>query len=162
MTATGPTPAPAAWTLPPGTFRIDRDGAWHHEGVEVTHPGLLRNLYANLRADGEAHVLQMGSVRVAVEVDDTPFVVVRADVLPDAGRVDAHLSDGTTEPLAVDTLSLDARGVPRCRVKGGRFRARLSVPAWLQLARHLEPDATGRSVLVLGGRRLRLPFETPD
>jgi hypothetical protein len=42
-----------------GAFRIDREGLWHHEGVEVTHPGVLRNLYANLRADGETHHLQL-------------------------------------------------------------------------------------------------------
>jgi hypothetical protein len=74
-------------TLPPpdpirdpalsGAFRIDRDGAWRHEGVEVTHPGVLRNLFANLRSDGEDYYLQVGSRRVPVQVDDTAFVVVR-------------------------------------------------------------------------------------
>ena len=46
--------------------------------VEVTHPGVLRNLYANLRVDGTGHYLQAGPFRVPVQVDDAPFVVVRA------------------------------------------------------------------------------------
>lgn len=140
-----------------GTFRIDRDGAWHHEGVEVTHPGVLRNLYANLRAEGEAHHLQVGPVRVPVEVDDAPFVIVRADPRPDAGAVEVHLTDGSREWLALETLVLDRRGVPYCRVKAGGFRARLSVPAWLQLAERVEIDpASGQPVLVLGERRVLL------
>jgi hypothetical protein len=57
-------------SLPPGTFRIDREGVWRHEGQEVTHPGVLRNLYANLRAEGGAHYLQVGPARIPVEVAD--------------------------------------------------------------------------------------------
>jgi hypothetical protein len=140
-----------------GAFRIDREGAWHHEGVEVTHPGVLRNLYTNLRADGEAYHLQAGPLRVPVHVDDTPFVVVRAERGPEPGAVLLHLSDGSQEPLDVDTLVLDRRDTPYCRVKDGRFPARLSVSAWLQLAADLEADrGSGELVLVLGDRRIVL------
>lgn len=141
-----------------GLFRIDRDGLWHHEGVEVTHPGVLRNLYANLRADGETYHLQVGPRRVPVEVDDAPFVVVRAQVESDAGSVTLHLSDGSRETLDPGTLVLDRRGVPRCRVKDGHFRARFSVAAWLQLADRIEDEPrSGKAVLTLGSRRI--PFD---
>src|SRR5262249_60269906 len=73
-------PTPGSFTLPPGTFRIDRDGVWRHEGHEVTHPGVLRNLYANLRVDAAGHFLQVGPARIAVEVDDAPFVATRVHV----------------------------------------------------------------------------------
>jgi hypothetical protein len=140
-----------------GAFRIDREGVWRHEGVEVTHPGVLRNLYANLRADGETHYLQVGPRRVPVEVDDSPFVVVRAETRPDQEGVGLHLSDGSHEPLDPGTLILDRRGVPYCRVKGGEFRARLSVAAWLQLAAIVEIDPrSGETVLLLGPRRIVL------
>jgi hypothetical protein len=138
-----------------GVFRIDREGAWRHEGVEVSHPGVLRNLYANLRADGETHYLQVGPRRVPVEVDDAPFVVVRAEAGPDPTRLTLYLSDGSLEPLDPGTLSVCLHGIPYCRVKKGRFRARFSVAAWLQLAGHIEDDArSGEPVLILGGRRI--------
>ena len=140
-----------------GAFRIDREGTWRHEGVEVTHPGVLRSLFANLRAEGESYHLQTGPWRTPVQVDDTPFVVVStaAGAGPDA--IDAYLSDGSHEPLDVESIFLDPRGTPYCRVKGGRFRARLSVAAWLQLAEKIEPDpASGTPVLILGGRRIAL------
>jgi hypothetical protein len=148
--------APGAAAIPPGTFRIDRDGVWRHEGIEVTHPGVLRNLYENLRAEGDRHYLQVGPARIPVELDDAPFVVLRLEAGGD-GALAGHLSDGTREAIDPETLALDAAGVPYCRVKGGRFRARLSLPAWLQLAAHVEaePDAGG-PVLVLGPRRVRL------
>jgi|RhiMetdeSRZDD1v2_1073273.scaffolds.fasta_scaffold01946_21 hypothetical protein len=140
-----------------GSFRIDREGVWRHEDVEVTHPGVLRNLYANLRADGESYHLQVGPLRIPVNVDDTPFVVVRAEPGAGPGSVAVHLSDGSQEALEAETLVLDRRGIPYCRVKGGRFRARFSVSAWLQLAEEVEIDpGSGEPTLVLGDRRIPL------
>jgi hypothetical protein len=143
----------------PGAFRIDREGSWRHEGHEVTHPGVLENLYANLRVDAEGHYLEVGPRRIPVAVDDTPFVVTRIELVtaeaPGPARVRAQLSDGTMEPLDLDSLLLDPRGVPYCRVKEGRFGARLAVAAWLQLAALLTEEG-GRPVLVLGSRRVPL------
>jgi uncharacterized protein len=150
-------PGPGGPELPAGTFRIDRDGVWLHEGVEVTHPGVLRNLHANLRAEGESYFLQVGPSRIPVTVDDAPYVVLRLAVRPD-GALHGQLTDGESEAIDPATLRLDARGVPYCRVKAGRFRARLSVAAWLQLAPYLEAEpGSDRSTLVLGGRRLPIP-----
>lgn len=151
-------PAPG---IPPGTFRIDREGIWRHEGQEVTHPGVLRNLYANLRAEAGSHFLQVGPARIPVEVEDAPFVVTRVEAL--AGRADApaglrvHLSDGTEEALEPETVRVGPSGAPYCRVKGGRFAARFAVAAWLQLAAFAEEEpGTGRTVLVLGSYRIPL------
>jgi hypothetical protein len=153
-------PSPGADSPPDvtlaGVFRIDREGAWRHEEVEVTHPGVLRNLYANLRVDSTGHYLQAGPLRVPVQVDDAPFVVVRAQT-DDPRAIDIHLSDGSRDTLDPTTLSLDERGIPHCRVKGGQFRARFSVAAWLQLAGKVETDpGSDAPVLVLGDRRVPL------
>jgi hypothetical protein len=147
--------------IPPGTFRIDREGVWRHEGQEVTHPGVLRNLYANFRVDERGHYLQVGPMRVEVEVEDAPFVVTRAEVLvePTVGSsgLRVHLSDGTHEQVDPAGVWLGRADAPYCRVKAGRFVARFSVAAWLQLADRLEEEpATGRPVLVVGSRRIPL------
>ena len=147
--------------FPRGTFRIDREGAWRHEGQEVTHPGVVENLYANLRVEGETHYLQVGPVRIPVEVDDAPFVVTRVEPVTDSATggewLRVHLSDGSSERLDLDSVWIGAREAPYCRVKGGRFVARLSVAAWLQLAPLVEEDPEGRSVLRVGARRVPLP-----
>jgi Protein of unknown function (DUF1285) len=153
-----PAPAPG---IPPGTFRIDRDGAWRHEGQEVTHPGVLRNLYANLRVDERGHYLQVGPMRVDVEAADAPFVVTRAEVPSDRtvgpSSLRVHLTDGTHEELDPAGVWLGRADAPYCRVKAGRFLARFSVAAWLQLADRLEEEpGSDRPLLVVGDRRIPL------
>lgn len=149
-----PTPDPSTWTLP--KLRIDRDGTWFHDDAEVTHPGIIANLRDNLRVDERGHYLQIGPARVPVEVEDAPYVVERVEALGDG--LTATLNDLTREPVALDTLRVDERGIPRCRVKEGRFDARLSRAATYQLLQHVQPDeGTSRSSLVLGGRRHPVP-----
>jgi hypothetical protein len=149
-----PPPDPSTWTLP--KLRIDRDGLWFHDDAEVTHPGIIANLRENLRVDERGHYLQVGPARVPVEVEDAPYVVERVEAQGEG--LAATLNDLTREPLALDTLRVDERGIPRCRVKEGRFAARLSRAATHQLLQHARLDErTGRSSLVLGGRRFPVP-----
>lgn len=145
---------PSTWKLP--RLRIDRDGAWYHDDAEVTHAGILANLRAGLLVDGQGHHLQIGPVRVPVEVEDAPFVVERVEAEGDGLVV--TLNDGSREPLALQSLRVDERAIPRCRVKAGRFDARLSRAAAYQLLQLVEPgEGSGGAALVVGGRRHRVP-----
>lgn len=145
---------PSTWTLP--RLRIDRDGAWYHDDAEVTHAGILANLRSSLQVDEQGHHLRIGSVRVPVEVEDAPFVVERVEL--EGEQLAVTLNDESREVLALDTLRVDERAVPRCRVKHGRFEARLSRAAAYQLLQHVEPgEAGGRAALVLRGRRHPVP-----
>jgi len=149
-----PAPDPSTWTLP--RLRIDRDGAWFHDDAEVTHAGILVNLRENLQVDDRGHFLQIGPVRVPVEVEDAPFVIVRVEREGD-GLI-ATRNDLGREPLALDTLAVDERGVPRCRVKDGRFAARLDRAAAYQLLQQVDPgDGSRPAALVVGGRRYPVP-----
>jgi len=152
---TGAPPSdPSTWTLP--RLRIDRDGTWFHDDAEVTHAGILANLRGGLQVDAQGHYLQIGPVRVPVEVADAPFVVDRVELEGD--ELVATLNDGSREPLALATLRLDAGSIPRCHVKDGRFEARLSRAATYQLLQHAEPpDGDRPAALVVAGRRLRVP-----
>lgn len=143
---------PSTWTLP--RLRIDRDGAWYHDDAEVTHAGILANLRENLRVDEQGHYLQVGPARVPVEVEDTPFVVERVEAEGDG--LTATLNDLSREPLAVESLRVDERGIPRARVKGGRFAGRLSRAATYQMLQFVQ-SGEGGPALVLGGRRHRVP-----
>jgi uncharacterized protein len=158
MMATEP-PDPPAWTLP--RLRIDREGAWFHEDEEVTHAGILANLWGNLRVDAEGHHVQVGPVRVPVEVEDAPFVIVRVE--RDGARLMLTVNDASRELLAPATLRFGGGGVPYCRIKGERFEARLSRAATYQLLQHVEYDeGTGAATLVLGEARHPLPVRPSD
>jgi uncharacterized protein len=145
---------PSTWTLP--RLRIDRDGAWFHEDEEVTHEGMLDSLRSNLSRDAEGHYLQIGSVRVPVEVEDAPFVILRVE--RDGDRLTLTLNDLTREALAPDTLRFGADGAPYSRIKDGRFEARWNRAATYQLLQHVEYDEEGATAtLLVGTQRHPLP-----
>ena len=131
---------------------IDREGEWFTEEGEITHAGIVATLRQQLREEEGRYFVQIGPQRFPVEVEDTPFTVVRVE--PQRGEMSLLLNDGSSELLNPFTLKLAEGDVPYCKVKGGRFEARLTRAAAHQLARSIEYDeASNRAVLVLGGAR---------
>jgi len=137
----------STWKLP--RLRIDRDGGWFHEGEEVCHEGILASLHQGLQVDAAGHFLQIGPVRVPVEVEDAPFAVIRFEAEGDAFAL--WLSDGSREALDPGSLRLREGDVPYCTVKGGRFDARFSRAAAWQLLRRVEVQPGGGPPRLLVG-----------
>jgi hypothetical protein len=147
-------PDPSKWKLP--RLVIDRDGGWSTDDGEITHGGILDNLRQGLQRDAGGHFLQVGPARIPVEVEDAPYVVVRAEFEGASGTV--ILNDLTRESLRLDTLAFGPGEIPYCRVKDGAFDARFSRAATWALLQHLERDeASGSTVLVLPGLRQPIP-----
>jgi hypothetical protein len=128
-------------------LRIDVNGDWYDDDVQVTHAGLLANLRGNLRRDAEGYFIQT-RVRIPVEVADVPWIVVRIERRGE----DLHvlLNDDTEERVDPATLRIGGDHVPYCTVKGGRFEARLSRAAAFQLLALAEPE--GGDAVRVGGR----------
>jgi hypothetical protein len=135
-------------------LRLDREGRWWHEGQPVGHPRLAQALHRWLdRLEDGRHVVRFDERQYAyVEVEDAPFVVRTLRLLDDGG-VRLLLSDETEETLDPTTLRVGDDNALYCAVKGGRFAARLSRPAYYTLVERLEEDDEEGFVLVLGGRR---------
>lgn len=160
MSAGNPEPAserPAAggqpeWSLP--RLRVDRNGDWYDDDVEITHPGVLANLRGNLRRDSQGYFIQT-RVRIPVEVEDVPWVVVRIEAR--AQRLHVWLNDGSETAVDPATLRLGPGDIPYCPAKGGAFEARFSRAATYQLLALAEYDEhTGAGRLRLGGREYPL------
>jgi uncharacterized protein len=144
--------APSDWKLP--DLRIDRDGDWYDQGVQVTHPGILANLRGNLKKDADGFFIQTRA-RIPVRVDDVAWVVSRIERRGEA--LHAIVNDGTDERIDPATVRLGAADVPYCTVKGGAFEARFSRAATFQLLALADYDeASGRGTLRLGGREYAL------
>jgi len=141
---------PSSFRLP--RLRIDRDGGWFHDDDEVLHEGILESLRQGLEVDAAGHFLQIGPVRVPVEVEDAPFSVVRLEA--DGEGFVLTLNDMSREPLDPATLRLGVLDAPYCRVKGSRFEARFTRAAAWQLLQHVVPGEAGSPATVtIGGRR---------
>jgi hypothetical protein len=146
-------PAPDQWRLP--KLRVDVNGDWFDDDVEITHAGILANLRSVLRRDAQGYYIQT-RVRIPVEVEDVPFVVARIERRGDT--LHAILTDGTDADIDPATLRVGDDDVPYCAVKHGVFEARLSRAAAFQLLALADYDeATGRGTLRLGG--LQYPLQ---
>ena len=138
---------PTQWTLP--NLRIDPDGDWYDDDVQVTHPGILANLRGNLRRDADGYFIQT-RVRISVKVDDTPFVIMRVERRAD--ELHAWLNDGTDERLDPASLRLGKGDAPYGTVKAHAFEARFTRAAAWQLLQITDYDeASGTGTLRLGG-----------
>src|SRR5205809_612090 len=98
------------WELP--KLRVDVNGDWFDDDVEVTHPGILLNLRGNLRRDAQGYFIQT-RVRIPVEVADVPFVVIRFERR--AGGVAWWLTAGA-QPATVDEIGDQVQTLPRGRL----------------------------------------------
>ena len=121
-------PIDSSWTLP--KLRVDVDGSWYDDDVEIIHHGVLANLRGNLRRDADGYFIKT-RVRIPVTVDDVPWVVTRIERRGE--RLHAILNDGTETVIDPATLRIGPADVPYCAVKDGVFAARLSRAATFQL-----------------------------
>lgn len=61
-------------------MRIARDGTWHYMGTPIGRPRMVRLFSTVLRKDPGEFVLVTPVERVAIEVEDAPFLAVTLDV----------------------------------------------------------------------------------
>jgi hypothetical protein len=114
------------WPIPEG-LRVRPDGSWRVGDAHVLHPPTLRYLKSHLIGEEGGAFVVDGMQRMPVEVEGPAFEVTTL-VLDEAGGTAAVvLDDGSTEDVLDGSLGMDAEtGRFECRVRGGRFRARLS------------------------------------
>ena len=61
-------------------IRIAADGTWYHEGSVIGRPALVRLFSTILRRDPEGFCLVTPAEKLAIEVEDAPFVIVDLEV----------------------------------------------------------------------------------
>lgn len=141
---------------PPYELRIDREGRWFHEGVEIVRDE-IRNLFSRhlIRCADGGYCVRIGRDECPVVVEDAPFVVVRVTKTP-SGRIMLLLKDGEMELLDARTIVIRDSHVPYCRVRND-LEARFSRPAYYQLANFIECDETENTYwLVIGDETVEL------
>ena len=128
-------------------IRIDKDGVWHYRGREMFRRDIVQFLSRRLRQDAAGrYLIAMNGEVCLLDVEDTPLVV--------RAVTRTSLSDGTEEILAPGTLRVGPGHVLYCTVREGAFPARLSRPAYYQVAAHIAGDEeSGGFSLVLNNRR---------
>lgn len=130
---------------------IDRHGRWFQDGVRITHRWTYLENNRNLDTDGDGRLfVDEGAGRVYVECEDAPFVVAMVSREEDGFFL--RLNDESVEELDFSTLAFSAENVPYARVRGGKFRARFSRPAYYEFMKHAGRDGKGFYVESRGER----------
>ena len=102
----------------------------------------------------QKYIVCLQHFRGEIEVEEAAFFVRQIDL----ERGDLVLSDGTTEPLEVDTLELSPiDGALLCRVKRelveAGLRARFTHSSQADLLHAAEPEGEGFTIEIAGRRR---------
>ena len=136
----------------PCEIKIDKEGIWHFRGAVMIRQDIVNYFYQHLKADGDGYCIEIGDQRCSVEVEDVPFIIKSAELSHSQGGNDNEpsillsLSDESTEMLNLDkSLRMGKDNVLYCRVKKDRFEARFSRPAYYQLCKYIDYDATGEA-----------------
>ena len=140
-------------------FYIDKEGNWYQDGLPVLHRRTYLYNISHLKSDGDGRLyVEEGDTRLYVRAEDTPFVV--RGVENRGGRLHVVLNDESVEELDPARLRFRDDNVPYTTVKGGRFEARFSRPAYYQLASYVVEEGgryyvrhAGRRHLLRGGER---------
>jgi len=141
--------------IPPCLIFIDKEGQWFHRGAEMVHREFIKLFYEHMEMDSRGRcIIKLNGDICYVEVEDTPFVVWRAQWESRAKRscIILYLSDDSREELTPDTLFVGDKNVLYCRVKGGTFPARFSRSAYYQLAEYIQEEEE-RFFLPLNGQK---------
>jgi len=137
-------------------IRIDREGRWFYNGREIIHPSVLKVFNDGLfLGEDNNHYLRVEDDIAYVEVEDVPLIVRRITPAQNDGTLSGFtigLSDGTEEILDLDTLRINRKNVPYCRIRKG-MRARFTSQAYYMLAEHIEYDEKSDTYLIRSGGR---------
>ena len=138
-------------------MRIARDGTWHYMGTPIGRPRMVRLFSTILRKDPHEFVLVTPVERVAIEVEDAPFVAVTLEV--DGAGADRRLTFTTSvgdqvtadaaHPIRVAENAATGEPSPYVLVRGG-LEARISRAVFYELA-DLAEERDGKMVVESGG-----------
>jgi uncharacterized protein len=135
---TPPPPGPCAGRAP---FRIDRHGVWHHLGSPIARPAMVRLFATVLRREDDGFWLVTPYERVAVEVEDAPFLAVELEAAEGLLRLrtntDHWVEVGPDHPLVVRAAA-DGTPVPHVVLRSG-IEAKLTRSVYHQLVELAEP-----------------------
>ncbi|MET4634096.1 DUF1285 domain-containing protein [Kaistia defluvii] len=127
-------------------IRIDRNGAWHHEGRPILREALVKLFATVLRREPDgSYVLVTPAEKLAISVEDVPFIAVELAVEGEGAAqtvvLRTNVGDVVTvdaeHPLRVAPGQAEDGLVPYVLVRGG-LEARLARPLVHELASAFE------------------------
>ena len=129
-------------------IRIAADGTWHHEGVAIRRIAIARVFSTILRLDDGQHYLVTPAEKLAIEVEDAPFVAVDMESsgegaqrrLVFATNLDDAVQADAEHPITIKGTPAEPR--PYVEVRDG-LRALIARSVFYRLVGLAETEAGG-------------------
>ena len=116
---------------------IKKNGRWFHEGTPIGREALVRLFSTVLRKDHDGFVLVTPVEKLAISVEDAPFLAVRVDRIGEALRFTTNVGDeveaGPDHPIRVETDADTGEPRPYVHVRAG-LEALITRPVFYELA----------------------------
>jgi hypothetical protein len=148
-------PKAGFWAIDP-TRKISfgKDGWWYANDERIQNRRINVLFSQHLRKTSEGtYEIAIGRDRVAVEIDDTPYVITRVSGDSELGFT-LRLNDESEETLDPHTLHVGQDHVLYCRVKRQEHLARFLRPAYYQLTAYVQEDMETSAYLLKVGNDL--------
>jgi hypothetical protein len=108
-------------------MRIARDGSWYHDGGKISRQRMVKLFSTILRKDDERYFLVTPMEKVAIVVEDAPFVAVemtvhgqgREQVLTFRSNVDDEVMAGPDHRIRVVINGTDETPSPYIHIRDG-------------------------------------------
>ena len=145
-------------------IRIDREGAWYHEGTRIERASLVRLFASILRREADGHYyLVTPAEKWRLQVELHPLIVVDVEALGEApgsglrARLNTgrHADIGGSHPLFLESAVGDVAGIRLWHGLAGLF----SRPAWYRL---VEGACEIDGVPVVRSGDYEFPLAQPD
>ena len=142
-------------------IRIAADGTWYHEGVAIRRIAIARVFSTILRLDNGQHYLVTPAEKLAIEVEDAPFIAVdmessgegRERRLAFATNLDDAVQADAEHPVTVEGTPAEPR--PYVEVRDG-LRALIARSVFYRLVDIAETEANGEVSIWSAGTRFPL------
>jgi hypothetical protein len=125
---------------------IKRNGVWIHEGTPIGREALVRLFSTVLRKDPEGYVLVTPVEKLAIRVEDAPFIAVRVDRVGEGLRFVTNVGDvveaGPDNAIRVRMDRETGEPRPYVHVRRG-LEALIARPVFYELAEMAEERDAG-------------------
>ena len=129
-------------------FRIDRNGAWYHEGAPIQRAALAK-LFADraLKIDEDGRYwLQTPYEKYPVEVEDVPFVIIDYQGEAGALKFRTNMEEKTDKPIEMRDE------IPYVEVRAGLY-ARINRAVYYNLIEQFGPEIFEKGVHAKDARK---------
>ena len=142
-------------------IRIAADGTWHHDGAAIRRIAIARVFSTILRREGEQHYLVTPAEKLAIEVEDAPFIAVDMESsgagtdrrLAFATNLDDAVQADAEHPITVAGTAAEPR--PYVEVRDG-LRALIARSVFYRLVDLAETEPGGEVSIWSAGVRFVL------